>query len=483
MDKLPSPGTPAAVIQRVSDPRRTRGTSTDDQEAENLQACDRYGWHVAPEAVFTEKQSASRFKTRRREEWERLVSEVKQGRYGVVVMWESSRADRTPDTWFPFLTACRETGTVIYITPQDRIYDMRDWRDYRTMSEDGVDAAVEVEKLSERTLRGVRANVADGKPHGRILYGYERIYDEKTRRLIEQRAHPERSLIVAEIKERIAAGEPVSVITASLNARSIPSPAGGKWHRETVRDIGLNPAYIGKRYWRRDEDLHDGKWPALVREEIHYAAVLVLSDPARMTTRPGRSVYMLSHVAECGECGAPLEGHPPWVKQQALPGYRCVMGCTATRVPWLDAYVSRLAVRKLSAPGTYEALTAGSTEDHAAERAQIAALRGRVQAASKSFSAGRIGIEEFEDASARIRLDLAAAEKRLAAVAVPPPLRTLLTPLEDMTHRWEAAGVAARKEAVRYLFAYVRLYRAARRGNTRGLDPARIKWEWREELR
>lgn len=484
MDTIAPEGTIAAVIARVSDPRRSRGTPVDDQTRENLAACDRHRWIVPGDAVFTEKQSASRFATRARKEWERLTAGVRAGRYGVVVMWEPSRADRTPDTWFPFLTACRQTRTLIYVTPQDRLYDMNDWRDYRAMAEEGVDAAIEVEKLSQRTRRGVRSNVAAGRPHGRILYGYERVYDDRTRALIVQRAHPQRAPFVLEIKMRIAAGDPVSVITADLNARGIPAPAGGTWHRETVRDIAMNPAYIAKRYWRGDEQLHEGKWESLVPEEIHYAAVLVLSDPARVKTRPGRHVYMLSHLATCGECGAPLEGHPPWVRQQALPGYRCVRGCTATRVPWLDTFISRLAVRKLSEPGTYETVTAPRTEDHSAARAEADALRNRLREASESYARGRIAIEDLEAVRARLQPEVDRAERRLSEVSVPPPLRALLTdPLEDMTARWEAMGVAARKEAVRYLFAYIRLKRAARRGNTRGFDASRVEWDWSEALR
>ena len=477
---MPPAGIIAAIIQRVSDPRRSLGGSTDDQEKENREACERHGWTVAPDAVFTEQQSASRFATRARKEWERLTAGVKEGRYGVVVMWESSRADRTPDTWFPFLTACRETGTLIYVTPQDRAYSMRDWRDYRSMAEEGVDAAIEVEKLSDRVKRGVRANVAQGRPHGRILYGYERIYDETTRRLIEQRPHHERGPVVREIKERIAAGVPVSVLTADLNERGIPGPGGGKWHRETVRDIAMNPAYIAKRYWRVDGQLHDGEWVPLVSEETHHAAVLVLSDPARKTTRPGRCVYMLSHLAVCGECGAVLAGHPPWPPQQMLPGYRCVKGCTATRAPWLDAYISRLVIRRLSEPGSYELLTAPRTEDHSAARAEIDALRARLRKARESYNKGRIEIEDFEEISAALGPELKKAEQRLASVAVPPPLRMLLTPREDIARRWEAMGIAQRKEAVRYLFSRIALKRAPRRGNTRGFDPARVEWKWRE---
>lgn len=477
------PGTHVAVINRVSDPRRGRGASTEDQQAENFAACEQRQWTVTPEATFTEKQSASRFATRARAEWERLVAGVRDKQYGVVVMWESSRADRTPDTWFPFLTACRETGTLIYVTPQDRLYDMRDWRDYRTMAEDGVDAAIEVEKLSDRIKRGVRSTVAGGRPHGRIPYGYERIYDEKTRRLIEQRPHPEQAAVVREIIARAGSCEPVSVITDDLNARRVPAPAGGKWHRDTVRALAVSPTYAAKRYWRGDGQLHDGAWEALVKPEEHAAAVLVLTNPVRAVTRPGRGIHLLSYIAAC-ECGKPLSFRPPG-KGEALPGYRCEDGCAATRAPWLDVYVEQLVKRKMSQSGFYEQISGGDDggAGRDAARAGLEVLEARIARARESYAAGRIEIEDLEAVRLRAAPELEKARKKLAAVSVPPPLRSFASPGEDWEERWQAAPMAARREAVRWLFSEIVLLKASRPGNTRGLDTSRVRWNWREELR
>jgi len=476
------PGTSVAVINRVSDPRRTRGTSTGDQETENLAACERRGWLTAPGDVFTESQSASRFSTRTRAEWERLLAGVRDGRYGVVVMWESSRGNRKLTEWSAFLDLCRETRTLIYITPQDRLYDMDLYRDYGAMADEGVESAMEVEKLSSRVRRGVRSAVAAGRPPGRVPYGYERIYDERTRQLIEQRPHPGQAAVVREIIARAGACDPVSVITADLNARGVPAPAGGRWHRDTVRALAVSPTYAGRRYWRGDGGYHDGAWEALVKPEEHAAAVLVLTNPARSVTRPGRGIHLLSYIAGC-ECGKPLSFRPPG-KGEALPGYRCEDGCAATRAPWLDAYVEQLVKRKLSEPGTYEQVAAGpdsSARDEA--RASLEVLEARLAKARDSYAAGRIEIEDLEAVRLRAAPELDRARARLAAVTVPPPLRSFATPGEDIAGRWEAAPMAARREAVRWLFSEVTLLKARRKGNTRGLDPERVRWNWREELR
>jgi DNA invertase Pin-like site-specific DNA recombinase len=85
----------AAIYARVSADRRKRERSVDEQETEGRRVCDDEGWTVA--AVYREDPiSASRFAGRDRPEWARLLDDMASERFGVLVLWESSRGDRTP---------------------------------------------------------------------------------------------------------------------------------------------------------------------------------------------------------------------------------------------------------------------------------------------------------------------------------------------------------------------------------------------------
>jgi hypothetical protein len=194
---------------------------------------------------------------------------------------------------------------------------------------------------------------------------------------------------------------------------------------------------------------------------------------------------MLSFLAECGKCGRPLEG-----KQDSgeMPGYRCQAGCCMTRVPWLDAFIEQLAVRKLSDPVTYERLTAPDDGWRAAARAEAATLEARLAEAADAFADGTIPIAALQQIEATLRPKLEAVNRRLNAVTVAGPVRTFLDggSLDDIAVRWEAAPVAVRKASVRFLFDRIALQPGqpgAPRGSRATLDPRRVEWEWREELR
>ena len=165
-------------------------------------------------------------------------------------MWDTSRASREPEDWFAFLRRCRDGNILIYITTEERTYDVTIARDWKTLADSGVDNAYESEKKSRDVKRGMAANAAAGMPHGVRQYGFERTHGPRTGVLTGQGPIPGEAAIAAEIIRRIAAAEPVSAITADLNQRGIPSHGwgeydSGKWCRRSVRRVASSVAYIG----------------------------------------------------------------------------------------------------------------------------------------------------------------------------------------------------------------------------------------------
>ncbi len=212
-----------------------RARSIEEQNKANRDECTRYGWEIT--AHYKDPGlSASRFATRERPEYRRLLADINVGKLDVVVLWESSRGDRELAGWARFLNACRENGTRIYITTHGRLYDMANGRDWRNLAEDGVDSGYESEKTSIRVRRTVAAKMQAGEPFGHCPYGYEREYHPRTRELIEQRPSKEpagpgdnrmtKAEIVLYIFLSIAKGIPVNQIRRWLNEQGIPAPEG-----------------------------------------------------------------------------------------------------------------------------------------------------------------------------------------------------------------------------------------------------------------
>ena len=121
------------------------------------------GWTLA--AKYRDGRSASRFGKQARGGWAQVWADVKAKAFEVLILWESSRGDRTAATWLAFLDDCRDAGLRIHVIKDDRTYDLRNARDWKTLAEDGISNAYESEMISARVLRGQKGS-AKKSGHG-----------------------------------------------------------------------------------------------------------------------------------------------------------------------------------------------------------------------------------------------------------------------------------------------------------------------------
>ena len=441
-----------------------RARSIEEQNKANRDECARQGWEIT--AHYKDPGlSASRFATRDRPEYRRLLADINTGKLDVVVLWESSRGDRELAGWAQFLNACRENHTGIYITTHGRLYDMANGRDWRNLAEDGVDSGYESEKTSVRVRRTVAAKMQAGEPFGHCPYGYEREYHPRTRELIEQRPSKEPAIpgdnrmtkaeVVQHIFLSIAKGIPINQIRRWLNDQGIPAPEGGEWGRSVIHRIASNPVYIGKRRWRHHDGLLDGIWPPIVDEETFWAVQRILSDPRRKTTRPGGVRHMLSFLASCDGCGRQLTAAGPDKKNNAAI-YRCPSGCVHIRADWLDEYISMTVIERLSRPDAYPLTLATSDKESVTARAEAAELRARLDEHADLAADGKITPISFARIERSLLVKIADAERRATLAAVPPVLRDVAGgPYEQVEAKWNELPAAARKELCRVLFQQI----------------------------
>jgi site-specific DNA recombinase len=464
----------AGVYERVSklasakDRREIqRARSIEEQNKANREECERYGWQIA-DRYSDPGLSASRFATKDRPEYQRLMADVQAGKLDVVVLWEPSRGGRELEAWAQFLNACRRHQTGIYITTHGRLYDMANGRDWRSLAEDGVDSGYESEKTSVRIRRHVAATMMAGAPHGHCPYGYEREYDPKTRELIEQRPSTELARVNAEngmtkadviryIFRELAKGTPVSAVRRWLNEQGIPAPEGGEWGRTIIQRIAKNPVYIGKRTWRRHEGLLDANWaPLIADEETFWTVQRILNDPKRKTTRPGGVRHMLSFFATCEECGQELYVAGA-SKKNTHDIYRDQPGHVQIRADWLDEYLLIALAERISRKDAYP-LTADSGIEAGSARTEAAELQARLDEHADLAAEGKITALSFARIEQKLLPKIAAAERRSVFLAVPPVLREVAgSEYEEVRAKIDALPVAARKELCRAVFAEIRV--------------------------
>lgn len=425
-----------------------RQASVDDQIREGQRVADRENWSVF--RTYTDLVSASRFGGKMRADWAQLNDDIDAGRIDIVIVWDASRSDRTPESWFGFLSRCREHGAQLYAIRDQRSYDVRLPRDWRVLAEDGVTAAYESEIRSVDVRRGIAGAALAGKQHSRSAFGYTREYNPTDRRDFREVPN-ERAEIVREIFARVAAEEPLKSITDDLNARGVPTPGAERWDRKTVRRIVRNHAYIGMRTHRGE--LHKGNWPPLVTESVFYRAKAVLDAPNRRSNPPGATRYLLSYLATA-PCGGFLQATA--ARAGTAARYRCCEdGCVGVHMDTLDTFVTELTLRRLAKPDAMAAFTPDDEETSLA-RERVAAIGAELDDLAAQLADGAISATLAGQAEQGIRRRLAESEAVLARYSQHAALVGLFES-NDLRASWEATTIAGRRSVLKALYAKITL--------------------------
>ena len=480
----------ALTYERASADKKEQGKSVTDQRASNLAEVSRYGWSVAGSFVDNDA-SASRHARKDRPDFERLMETIAGGTGDVLVVWEVSRSQRDLAVYVAIRDLCVRVGLHFWLVG-GVLFDLRDRNDRMMLGFQAVQAEFQSDYIRDNVLRGIVGAAQAGRPHGRITYGYRRIYDSRTRALLRQEPDTEsrqatavdgtvseytRAGVVREIFDRVAGGVPLIVIEKDLNARGIPASRGGTWLRGIIRKIALNPAYLGKRVLR-GEVVGEGMWPALVAEETFWACARLLGDPARTTTRAGRAVHLLSYIARCGVCGGPLSVSTAHRGNWQGQVYSCLKRrCAAVKAEVLDEFVQRVVVAWLSRADVYQALTSGGNDEQAAHaRAEAQRLRAELEDWRKLAETGEVTAISFARAEKGLLAGIAAAEQMAVDAAIPPVLRGRIGDQAVVT--WQGLGeeVAVKREIIRAV-ADIELLPAGK--GRRAFAPDRIRWTWK----
>jgi site-specific DNA recombinase len=457
----------ALIYTRVSKDRK-QSRSTAEQEAECRAVCEREGWSIS-DVLSDNGRSASKYATKSRPAWDEVKRRLATDGIEVLVTWEASRSNRDLGEFVALRDLCLAND--VLLSYAGRTLDLDDTDDSFQASLDAVLGERESNQTRKRILRNVRANAVAGRPHGRILYGYRRVYDPQTGGLVGQEPDPETAPIVQEIARRFLSGESIYALTEDLNARGVSERP---WNPNRVKRCLTNPGYAGLRVYQR-EVVGDADWPAII-DRPTFDAIAAHFAPRR-GGRGGRDVkFLLSGIARCGKCGGDM-----YVNYDRRNGgrtgiYSCQpgKGHLTRNQEHLDAYVTVVVLERLATVDFAD--FAAEHPEATAARAEAAELRERLDAAAAEYSAGKVSASMLGKVEAELVPQIKAAEKRARAAAVPPNIVDLAG--EGVDERWDALSVEQRREVVRLLLDVTVLPSTRPRG-MRGFDPDAVRLEWR----
>ncbi|SFO34773.1 Site-specific DNA recombinase [Pseudonocardia ammonioxydans] len=441
--------------------------------------------------------SASRYaRGKVRDGWQATMDMIMSGDVDELWVWEISRATRDRPVWAALVGACTAQG--VKITVNGRVHDPGDPDDGFMLDLAAALAVRESGTTSKRIRRDVAARARKGLPHGRIPYGYRRVYDQHTKALIRQEVDPDTAKIVRYLAGQVRRGVAFYRLARKMNDDCVPSPEthrmhrsgvqgpGQPWRVDQVEDVVASPAMAGLR-------VHQGKvldevtaaWPAIIPLATHRAIVRMLADPARRSQTDASAKYLLTGLATCGECGGKIRR----IKNRGTPSYACAGNraqhmagarrfCVSRKIEFVDAYVTDVIVERLSQPDMLDMFAPEDSADaRAAARRDLEEARADLEALRAAAKARTVSIVSFLDLEPGLVARVADAERRVQPVEVPALLDEVAGP--DAAARWEALEPEQKREIIRML-ADIRIMR--RPGTYRGrtdFDPSLVRIKWR----
>jgi site-specific DNA recombinase len=321
----------AAVYRRMS-----QGKDTEDWKERQLEdgvaIAERMGGTVAPEDVYTDTVSASRFARKEREDYLRLLKDIEApDGPRIVVSWMEDRAHRQILELAEFIDICRRHNVRVAMPNME--YDLDD-PDQLTMWYIKVRfAEAEVEKTSKRSRRQRLQAAQKGEPaaNGTRHFGFQAWVKGPDGRIVPGNAVPMRRVreeqeLIGEAVARVLAGDTLRGIVHDWNARGIKTTKGNHWERFTLRNVITSPTIAGlrehrpvlsdgRRTKRGDGVLYPAQWDPIVPREDWEAVVTILADPARKPKRGRGVAYLLTGMIYCGACGGRMYARPDYSRR------------------------------------------------------------------------------------------------------------------------------------------------------------------------
>jgi DNA invertase Pin-like site-specific DNA recombinase len=290
----------------------------------------------------------------------------------------------------------------------------------------------EIEEMADRRRRANQQKAEMGAPAGgRRAFGY--CQHGKKHPLCPDRETcsgsmlsivPEEADALRKAAETVISGGKNGLwrATLDLNAAGLRTTAGNPWHHTELREALLNPRYAGRRY-RNGVDVAPAQWPAILDGLTATAVRAILKDPARARQgAPAR--YLLSGIARCGECRAPIHGSP-------TPRYQTYVCATrrhvAVRASWVDSRVVTTLVERAARDDFLELFAApDGGEELPRLRARERALHTRKTALAQAFAAGAIDMDQLVAGTAQLNAEMVEVTSSLARSLASPAFADLL---------------------------------------------------------
>jgi site-specific DNA recombinase len=323
-----------AIYTRISRDQSGEGKGVENQQAECLLMAKKLGLTVYD--VYEDNDIGASELTdpkKVREQYLRLLTDARAGRFKHIVAYSNSRITRKMRDLNDLVDLVRNHGVKITTATSGQ---------YNLNTADGimiaeimtsVDAA-ESRRISERQKFTFAANALTGKPklQRQRPFGWEK--DGVTIRESE-------AAIIREGVKHVIAGKSITWVANEWTKAGYVSAAGKtEWNWTTVHRILIGWRTVGVRTRERrelrraDDSLVMGTWEPIITFEERDAALFALKNHALVKVK--QKSWVLSGLVLCGVCGGKMYG--ALGKTPALTTYQCKTGHNAITAHKLETF-------------------------------------------------------------------------------------------------------------------------------------------------
>lgn len=399
----------AAVYLRISADRTGEQLGVARQREDCEKLCADKGWR--PVEYLDNDVSASTAK--KRPAYERMLSDIRDGKLGAVVAWDLDRLHRRPIELERFMALADEKHLALATVSGDVDLSTAQGRLIARLK--GSVAAHESEHKVARQKRAAQQKAEQGRPQWRYATGYvgdTREPDPKFARLLTKVYR----LILSggSLKDgckilndahayRQTVRRPVDPVTGERGVVIEERP----WAEPSLSAFLRKPRNAGLRA-HNGEILGKGTWDPLVDEDLWRGVQDVMARH-----RDGRRAYqkhLLSGVLGCGNCGHHLTAQHTAKRKIQYNCKKCHgIGIAGEYVePWVLALIGD----RLSRPDAADLLNAEQHDSAEAEqiREQVRALNERLAGLGRDHGNGLLSALQVKEASDVINAQLAGIE-------------------------------------------------------------------------
>ena len=296
MDKINK----VALYVRVSTTSQMEeGYSIEEQKAKLESYCDIKDWHIYK--VYTDGGFSG--STTERPALEQLIKDAQGKLFDTVLVYKLDRLSRSQKDTLYLIEDIFLKNNIEFVSLLEN-FDTSTPFGRAVIGLLSVFAQLEREQIKERMQLGKLGRAKAGKSMmwAKTSYGYN--YDKKTGSMT---VNEYEALAVKEIYSSYLAGMSITKLRDKINEEYPKQPA---WSYRTIRGILANPVYCGLNQYK-GQTFQGTHKPIISLEEFEQTqrelakrqqTAKELSNP-----RPFQAKYMLSGLAQCGYCHAPLK--------------------------------------------------------------------------------------------------------------------------------------------------------------------------------